>query len=819
MAPGTIATDEACTLTEGRSDVVNYWRFENNLTDTMGNDNLSEGGASTYDSADPIAGSYSIDFENDPENPLVYITDANLSAGHPLKSGSSATAYSIGAKFRMESVIATENVFIVGKYDATNNKRTLSIVIDNVTSAVMVQHGHTSGTAAETLTHGTALSAGVEYGVVYTENITTREAVLQVYNLDTGAVVGTDATTTFTNALYIGDADVVVGNRDGAARAFDGRIDDVFIANTIWDDTDKEVFFQNSCDPPVAGDPTEAENWYLSYYVRPTAAGDGSGSSDANAMSQTAFNAITTVDTTGGDVVYFFNDNGGTFTAIRPNVSGSSTGSVYIDGYAAGSCDPVADRNCNNGADVVNTGTADSDWGIYADNESYLVIQDFNVRDSGAGIGVWSNTATPRSNIVVRRNHIHDIEWKGLVVGADNISQRVDTITIGGASGDGNLVFDTMQVFAPPYANCGGDAYPQTCEGAHTSFIGDNLIVSYNEVGQTAKTDIHGSNGIEIHSHHNQLVEYNTVYTPDGQAGISVKEYGGIGKIIRFNKLYDCATGVSISTENYPSESWKLANEDVYVYGNFIFNGGTGVRTYKEYQDIHIFNNIIANNTSRGIYHFTGYGTPGPVFTHNNTLYRNGDTVGDSWNNVGLQILDSSGNYTQLLVDARNNIMQENSVGVGNYRQAHVWPNNEKNLAWFDYNVFHDPAGGAGGEDMYYNSAARDIAYLNSQLVTEGKSAGNNYEGDPGLTDPDGADNTHGTADDDFTLDGTYRNNGLDISQCFNVTIQGSVYTVCYDDALDPANTDWTTTPPTVVTIKQDSYGAGWERGAYAYVE
>ena len=39
--------------------------------------------------------------------------------------------------------------------------------------------------------------------------------------------------------------------------------------------------------------------------------------------------------------------------------------------------------------------------------------------------------------------------------------------------------------------------------------------------------------------------------------------------------------------------------------------------------------------------------------------------------------------------------------------------------------------------------------------------------------------------------------------------------TVCLDDALDPNTTDWTTTPPTVNTVKRDTYG--WSRGAYAY--
>jgi hypothetical protein len=87
---------------------------------------------------------------------------------------------------------------------------------------------------------------------------------------------------------------------------------------------------------------------------------------------------------------------------------------------------------------------------------------------------------------------------------------------------------------------------------------------------------------------------------------------------------------------------------------------------------------------------------------------------------------------------------------------------------------------------------------------------------DPGFKDPDGADNIYGTADDDYTLNGIHINNGADLSQCFDVSVQGKNYQICYEDALDPDATDWKTTPPTVKMTKQGDHGA-WERGAYVY--
>lgn len=114
---------------------------------------------------------------------------------------------------------------------------------------------------------------------------------------------------------------------------------------------------------------------------------------------------------------------------------------------------------------------------------------------------------------------------------------------------------------------------------------------------------------------------------------------------------------------------------------------------------------------------------------------------------------------------------------------------------------------------IYYDGAGQSPSYINTQY-----GVSHNVEQNPSFIDLNGSDNNHGTVDDNYSLDGTYINNGEDLSACFEVTIQGTLYTMCYDDALDPDNTDWTTTPPTVSTLKQDSYGAGWERGVYVYV-
>jgi hypothetical protein len=117
---------------------------------------------------------------------------------------------------------------------------------------------------------------------------------------------------------------------------------------------------------------------------------------------------------------------------------------------------------------------------------------------------------------------------------------------------------------------------------------------------------------------------------------------------------------------------------------------------------------------------------------------------------------------------------------------------------------------------MYYAGSTRTLATLKSKYKVEDNSPAGEIA-NPGFTDPNGADNKNGTADDDFSLNGKNINDGADLSKCWYVKVQDTTHKICLDDALDPVKTDWTQTPPVVYTVKQDSYGRGWERGAYVY--
>ena len=104
-----------------------------------------------------------------------------------------------------------------------------------------------------------------------------------------------------------------------------------------------------------------------------------------------------------------------------------------------------------------------------------------------------------------------------------------------------------------------------------------------------------------------------------------------------------------------------------------------------------------------------------------------------------------------------------------------MWSGSDKYVSEIDYNTFYS----VETPYVYYDGSDRTIDWISAQYsVTQNKAI------DPGFTDPNGADNTHGTVDDDYTLNGTNIDDGEELSACFKVKVQGILYTVCYNDAL-----------------------------------
>jgi hypothetical protein len=533
-----------------------------------------------------------------------------------------------------------------------------------------------------------------------------------------------------------------------------------------------------------------------SYHVTQKGAGYRTGKSLANAWSVSDFNSSakwSTIDHQNridpGDTVYF---SGIITSTLYPQGSGSSGNYITLDGYEAGNCDPINSK-CERSAEINN-----SDSAIYFTTQDYVIIQDFRITNDGLDF-IGKSTSNDSSHIIMRRNEIHDIDGNCI-----NIDYG-DYFTIGGEHGDGNEIYD-----------CGVDTSDADISPAYT----EDIIISYNHLYATKSNGDSGDRGIDgIVTHYvkRMLIEYNSIHSHNDRYGSDARGEDGMDLkrettdvIIRFNKIYDHQGAANILLQG--------GTHNVYVYGNRLMSsiwGGVFIYARKKgfasIDNIHIWSNEISGNAKNAITTVSDGDELGTIYIYNNTMAFNGfaytDIYGrfhtpDQWD-CALKLTAGSANI-------KNNIVYKKQPDISTY--IHVNTNSTDRISTLEHNIYYWPS---QTSVVDYDGSNRTVATLQSTYNLE------NYQivgedSNPGLNDPDGPDNVFGTADDNYTLNGSNVDNGADLSQCFKIKIQDVTHTVCYNDALDPRTTNWSTTPPTVGTSKQEDYGY-WDRGAYAY--
>lgn len=212
------------------------WNFNNGAApneDSVSTNDLSNGAAyPTRTVSGPLEGEASMDFEAS-NSEYLYCNDADLSSGFPLKNGDSNKVISIVAKMKAESV--GENV-IFGKYDTTDNKRSISLSLLFISGIKLVLRlGYNSGASNQRIDHTTSLSTGTAYCVFATYRDDTKAYVFGVRTL-AGTTIGSDVSGTATNNINVEDSRITVGaisaGADGSA-FFDGLIDEVAIFSDI----------------------------------------------------------------------------------------------------------------------------------------------------------------------------------------------------------------------------------------------------------------------------------------------------------------------------------------------------------------------------------------------------------------------------------------------------------------------------------------------------------------------------------------------------------------------------------------------------------
>ena len=204
--------------------IIEFWRFENNLTaGKNGNDLTDSAGGVLYVNATTFEGDYYLRLWNFLSQ-WAYRTDANLSAGFPLKSGDTTKKGSIA--FWLYSL--TDEKYIITKYNSTANKRSLAIL--RTGGNLVIYWGHTNGTAGEVWTV-CALSSSTSYHIGLSFDGVAKTASVRVY---TGGTA-TTYTNTFTNELSVSDESFVVGNRGQLDNTYcyNGYLDEIVVANDV----------------------------------------------------------------------------------------------------------------------------------------------------------------------------------------------------------------------------------------------------------------------------------------------------------------------------------------------------------------------------------------------------------------------------------------------------------------------------------------------------------------------------------------------------------------------------------------------------------
>lgn len=503
---------------------------------------------------------------------------------------------------------------------------------------------------------------------------------------------------------------------------------------------------------------------------------DGSGAD----YSAATFNALT--GDKHGDTFYF---SGTITTRLTPQIYGTSEGNVVLDGYEAGDCDPL-NSVCSSSALLNGV-----NGGVTIDGKDYITIQDFRGTEGPWGlqiIRIAATTSTVSDYITVQRNYLYDSNTNLFIAKGYDTTYKATNITISGNKiiGFGKAV-DSAQGFSIEKAT--------------------NVIVSGNIIAHSGATECTSASVIEVHESQYVMFEKNDIYGAPQQAGIAVKEYGSQDIIIRFNKIHnngvtEMGRGIGV---NWPT------TERVYIYGNSIYsNADYAIDVFDGAQDVYIWSNLIYDHDRQGIVAWWLSGRclgedcahSDGLYIYNNTLVDNATsaTGSDEYTWAGVALKDTGATVIRI----KNNILSNNRPNASTYQQVTVMSGLEG-----DVQLEHNQYFFTGQTPtVYYASDFRTVPTLvSSYWMEDDLPVG--AVGDPGFTNA-------GT--DDYTLNGSLVDTGADLSGSpGNVTIQGTLYTLYYDDAIDPANTDWSTTPPTVAMLDQDAYGAGWDRGAYVY--
>lgn len=214
-----------------RNDCFGHWRFESGAlaTDTKGLNTLNLSGTPTEDTTNQMEGSCCISL-NAATPQYCYITDANLSANFPFKSGDTNKIITINCWVR-PTTVDTNKRRIWSKFTTSSGGRSLQLY-HNSTQIYFVYGTSNGFTSTEVSLAFGAMTANQKYFISLSIDGPALVWRVRIFNVTAGTWYTNSGT--LTNAPPATAADFRIGADDqlAANTSFNGQIDEVSVFNS-----------------------------------------------------------------------------------------------------------------------------------------------------------------------------------------------------------------------------------------------------------------------------------------------------------------------------------------------------------------------------------------------------------------------------------------------------------------------------------------------------------------------------------------------------------------------------------------------------------
>jgi Right handed beta helix region len=436
-------------------------------------------------------------------------------------------------------------------------------------------------------------------------------------------------------------------------------------------------------------------------------------------------------------------------------------------------------------------------YNIYSIDRSYVTVENLQLYNSGtagtdaivAGPGTAAGNGLIFQNLTIKNSYLRGILIQTAGYALSGLQIQNVTVSYCNIQGGGE---GQVQI---------GDAAGGVISNVTISNLTSNYGGDFGFTGGPADTETHGL----LLDNVSTATITGSTFEQNGSDGISIQN-GTTGVTISSNTIADNGTaasgdrnGIGIGGIGNGSSNLTISGNAIYGNGNHNIEiattdtGATSTGITFEYNSIHdssaggifiggnhtgisVLYNLIYSNAQVGLTLSEGSAGSPAVVGYGNTLYGNGTGGGTTNQNVVVPSFSTAGS-----LDFENNIIAE-----ANGLEIEKLTGGAGGTFISNHNIFYYSL---GGNFMSYDGTAYSFSGWQS---ASGQDA-NSQSGNPSFTN---------TGSEDFTL--TSGSPAIDAG-----TNLGSTY----EDGL----ASWSTWPNSVTTLNQNTYGAGWEIGAYVY--